>query len=168
MTPRGWAIALFCSLALNVLLAGIIATAYLQRSRDIASRMTVYSVPWASRVIGSEVRPQVERIYVKYQDAMAKKRQALMANYEAVNATLEAPQFESKKFSEALARLRTETVAAQATMHEAMTEFAGQLTPTQRERLATAVNEWVEHREQRALRRAREIEKRGIGRTPNQ
>ena len=163
MTQRGWAIALFCSLAVNVLLAGVIATAYVQRSRDMASRMTVYSVPWAFRVIGEEVSPQVQRIYAKYQGAMTQERQALMANYAEVNSALSAPQFERKKFSEALERLRTNTVAAQTTMHQAMGEFASELTPQQRQVLAAAVSEWSERREQRAIRRAQEIEKRGAG-----
>ena len=160
MTPRGWAIALFCSLALNVLLAGVVITAYVKRERDMASRMTVYSVPWASRVIGSEVAPLTQRIYAKNQAVMAKERQALMRDYAAVSTALSAPQFDRKKFAQALDQLRADTATAQATMHEAMTDFAAELTPAQRQTLAATVNEWAARREQRALRREQEIEKR--------
>lgn len=159
MTPRRWAIVLFCSLAVNVLLAGFVATAYFKRDRDMASRMTVYTVPWAFRVIGDQVGALARRNYLKYQAAMTQERQELMRDYETVNAALSAPQFERRKFTEALGRLRATTVAAQATMHEAMTEFAAELTPEQRRALAMRVNEWTAEREQRALRRERAIEK---------
>jgi uncharacterized membrane protein len=160
MTPRRWAIVLFCSLAVNVLLAGFVASAYIKRDRDMASRMTVYTVPWAFRVIGDEVGALARRNYLKYQAVMTKERQELMRDYEMVNAALSAPQFERKKFAEALDRLRVTTVAAQTTMHEAMTEFAAELTPEQRRELAMRVNEWTAQRERRALRREQEIEKR--------
>ena len=159
MTPRRWAVVLFCSLAVNVLLAGVIATAYFKRDRDMASRMTVYTVPWAFRVIGDEVGALARRNYLKYQAAMTKSRQDLMREYESVNTALSAPQFERKKFTEALGRLRSTTVAAQTTMHEAMSDFAAELTPQQRQELAMRVNEWNAQREQRALRREQAIEK---------
>jgi uncharacterized membrane protein len=161
MTPRGWAIALFCSLALNVLLAGVVVTAYVKRERDMASRMTVYSVPWASRVIGSDVAALTQRVYAKNQATIARERQALMQDYAAVSTALSAPQFDRKKFVQALGQLRADTATAQATMHEAMTEFAAELTPAQRQTLASTVNDWAARREQRALRREQEIEKRG-------
>ena len=159
MTPRRWAIVLFCSLAVNVLLAGVVATAYVKRERDAASRMTVYSVPWAFRVLGDEAGMLARRIYIKYQTEMAKDRQALMQDYQTVNSALSAPQFERKKLGEALGQLRADHVAAQETMHEALTEFAGELTQQQRTRLADTVNQWAERREQRALRREQAIEK---------
>jgi uncharacterized membrane protein len=161
MTSRGWAIALFCSLALNVLLVGVVVTAYVKRERDMASRMTVYSVPWASRVIGADVAPLTQRVYARNQATMARERQALMQDYSAVSTALSAPQFDRKKFARALGQLRADTATAQATMHEAMTEFAAELTPEQRQMLASTVNEWAARREQRALRREQEIEKRG-------
>ena len=58
MTPKWWAGILFASLAMNVLLAGIIVTAYLNREsrdRELVQRMTVYTVPWAWRVVGEDV-----------------------------------------------------------------------------------------------------------------
>jgi uncharacterized membrane protein len=160
MTQRGWAITLFCSLAVNVLLAGVIVTAYLKRDLDMASRMTVYSVPWALRVIGREVDELTQRIYTKNQAAMNRERQALKQDYAAVNGALAAPQFDRKKFAQALGQLRADTATAQATMHEAMTDFAAELTPAQRQQLAATVSDWAARREQRALRREREIEKR--------
>jgi len=160
MTPRRWAIVVFCSIALNVVLAGVIVAAYVNRDRDIALRMSVYTVPWAFRVIGEEVGTQARRIYLKYQAAMGAQRQSLMQDYHAVSSALSAPQFDGKKFNEALGRMRADTATAQATMHDAMTEFAAELTPEQRRQLAMTVNEWAEKREQRALRREQAIEQR--------
>jgi len=160
MTTRGWAVALFLSLAVNVLLAGVIVTAILNRERAMASRMTVYSVPWASRVIGSDAADLTQRIYMKNRTVMARERQALLQDYAAINAALSAPNFDRKKFVEALGKLRVDTAEAQTTMHEAMTDFAAELTPTQRQFLADTVSEWAERREQRALRREQEIDKR--------
>ena len=71
---------------------------------------------------------------------------------------LTAPQFDRQKFGNALARLRGDLSSAQETMHNGMVDFVSELTPEQRHELATQVNEWAEQREQRALRREREVE----------
>lgn len=160
MTPRVWAVVLFISLAVNVLLAGVIAAAYVQRDRDMAHRMTIYTVPWSLRVIGEDVGTYARRIYVKYQSAMANDRQVLARDYQAINEILDSEQFDRTAFSEALAKLRTDIGAAQTTMHEAMTEFAGGITPEQRRQLTGFVEEWSDKREQRAIRRDELIEKK--------
>ena len=160
MTPRWWAAVFFASLALNVLLAGIIATAYYNRDRDLVHRMTVYTVPWALRVVGDEVITMARRTYVKYQATMTQNRQVLARDYAAVNEILDAPQFNREAFSEALAKLRADITIAQATMHEGMAEFVSGLTPDQRGRLSDFVNEWWLKREQRAIRRDELIEQK--------
>lgn len=160
VTPRWWAGIVFVSVALNVLLAGVIAAAYLNRDHTMARRMTVYTVPWALRVIGEEVGIQARRIYVQNQAAMARDRSVLVQDYLTVNEALAAPQFDRAAFSNALGKLRNDIVAAQATMHEAMAEFAEGLTPAQRRELTAFVDEWSYRREERAIRRDELIEQK--------
>lgn len=160
MTPRYWAGAFFVSVALNVLLAGIIASAYLNRDRDMAQRMTVYTVPWALRIVGEDVGVLARRIYVKYQAAMARDRQTLTQDYMSVNEILAAPQFNRAAFADSLAKLRGDIGIAQATMHEGMVEFAGGITPEQRRQLTAFIDEWSVKREQRAIRRDEMIEQK--------
>lgn len=158
MTPPRWAAVLFVSVALNVLLAGIIGTAYLNRNRDMAHRMTIYTVPWALRVIGNDVGTLARRIYVKYQTAMTQDRQVLTQDYLMVNEILAAPQYNPVALKDALAKLRADIGMAQATMHEGMVEFAKEITPEQRRQLTAFIDEWSVKREQRAIRRDELIE----------
>ncbi len=160
MTPRHWAGVLFVSVALNVLLAGIIGSAYLNRDRDMANRMTVYTVPWALRIVGEDVGVLARRIYVKYQAAMAQDRQTLTQDYMKVNEILAAPEFNRAAFVESLAKLRADVGTAQATMHEGMAEFASGITPEQRRKLTAFIDEWSVKREQRAIRRDEIIEQK--------
>ena len=80
MTPRWWAGIFFASLAVNVLLAGIIVAAYINRedrNRELVHRMTVYTVPWAYRVVGEDVGVLARRIYARNQAEFARDRQTL-------------------------------------------------------------------------------------------
>jgi uncharacterized membrane protein len=163
ITPRWWAGIFFTSLAVNVLLAGIIVAAYLNREnrdRELVHRMTVYTVPWAWRVVGEEVGVLARRIYARNQSELARDRQILTADYAAINEILGAERFDRAVFDAALAKLRVDVAAAQKLMHEAMSEFAADLTPDQRRKLANFVADWSRERDQRAIRRDEMIEQK--------
>lgn len=163
MTPRHWAAICFVSLALNVLMAGVIGTAYVNRElrdRELVHRMTVYTVPWAFRIIGEEVGPAARRVYAKNQAELVRDRKTLAADYAAVNAILDAEQFDRAAFVQALGKLRTDVGSAQGVMHEAMSEFASELSRDQRRQLSQFVSDWSMTREQRAIRRDELIEQK--------
>jgi uncharacterized membrane protein len=163
MTPKWWAGMLFASLAINVLLAGVIVTAYLnreKRDRELAHRMTVYTVPWAWRVVGEDVGVFARQVYAKNQAELARDRQTLAADYAQVNEILSAEKFDREAFSAALAKLRTDVASAQHLMHDAMAEFAAGLTPDQRRKLTDFVADWSRQRHQRAIRRDEMIEQK--------
>jgi uncharacterized membrane protein len=160
LTSRHWAIALFSSLAVNVFLAGLVATSYIHRDRDAALRMTVYTVPWAFRTIGTDAEPKARKVFHKYRAALATSRENLHRDYKLTTDALLAPQFDRARFGAALERLRSDLSSAQATMHDGMVDFVADLSPEQRQELAVRVNEWAEQRQHRALTRDEEIEGR--------
>lgn len=163
MTPRRWAGIFFASLAVNVLLAGIIVAAFLNRDardRDLVHRMTVYTVPWAWRVVGEDIGILARRIYARNQVQMARDREILTQDYAAVNEILAAEKFDREAFEAALAKLRVDVAAAQKVMHDGMAEFATGLTVEQRRKLADFVADWSKQRDQRAIRRDEMIEQK--------
>jgi uncharacterized membrane protein len=163
MTPRWWAGIFFASLAVNVLLAGVIVAAYLNRDnrdRELVHRMTVYTVPWARRVVGEDIGVLARRIYAKTQAELARDRQTLTQDYAAVNGILSAETFDREAFASATAKLRADVAAAQSLMHDAMGEFAAGLTVEQRRKLTDFVADWSKQREQRAIRRDEMIEQK--------
>ncbi len=163
MTPRWWAGIFFASLALNVLLLGIVGAAYLNRDnrdRELVHRMTVYTVPWAWRVVGEDVGILARRIYARNQADLARDRQTLAEDYAKVNEILAAEKFDRAAFAGALAKLRMDVASAQKLMHEAMGEFAAGLTADQRRKLTDFVTDWAKQRDQRAIRRDEMIEQK--------
>jgi uncharacterized membrane protein len=163
MTPRWWAGIFFASLAVNVLLAGVIVAAYFNRDnrdRELVHRMTVYTVPWAWRVVGEDIGVMARRIYARNQAALARDRQTLAQDYAAVNEILSAETFDREAFSKATAKLRADVAAAQGLMHDAMGEFAAGLTVDQRRKLTDFVADWSKQRDQRAIRRDEMIEQK--------
>jgi len=163
MTPKWWAGIFFVSLAFNVLLTGIVVTAYIQREsrdRELVRRMTLYTVPWARRVVGEDVGVLARRIYAKNQSDLVRDRQILADDYATLNEILGAEEFDREAFREALAKLRSDVAAAQQLMHGAMTEFADGLTPEQRRQLTDFVADWSKQREERAIRRDERIEQK--------
>ena len=163
MTPRWWAGIFFASLAVNVLLAGIIVAAYLNRDnrdRELVHRMTVYTVPWAWRVVGEDVGVLARRIYARNQAELVRNRQILADDYAKVNAILAAQKFDREAFADALAKLRIDVASTQKLMHDAMGEFAAGLTVEQRGKLTEFVTDWAKQRDQRAIRRDEMIEQK--------
>mgnify|MGYP000320635872 CR=1 FL=1 len=64
LTSRRWAIIFFISLALNVFLGGLfVADKYFKDNRSRGFRGMTYSVPWARRILGDEVRPMAREIF---------------------------------------------------------------------------------------------------------
>jgi uncharacterized membrane protein len=163
MTPRWWAGIFFASLTVNVLLLGVVGAAYLNRDdrdRDLVHRMMIYTVPWAWRVVGEDVGVLARRIYARNQAELARDRQTLANDYAVLNDILAAEEFDKAAFAEALTKLRTDLAAAQKLMHDAMGDFAADLTHAQRRQLANFVADWSQQRDQRAIRRDEMIERK--------
>jgi uncharacterized membrane protein len=159
MTPKRLAIVLYCSLAVNVLLAGIIVAAFYFKEHRRGVRGMLYSVPWAVRVIGKEVRPKARELYTSRQDQIQANRAKLKQDYEQVNAALAAEPFDKAKFDTALNDLRVNALARQEMIHRGMSELASGLTAVQRRQLADEVRKWAERRERRRQRRLERLQK---------
>ncbi|MEK9678998.1 MAG: periplasmic heavy metal sensor [Rhodospirillaceae bacterium] len=159
LIPKRLAIVLYCSLAVNVLLAGIIAAVYFKDHQRRGVRGMLYSVPWAARVIGKEVRPKARELYRSRLEQIQASRDKLNQNYEQVNAALAADPFEKAKFDTALNDLRVNALARQEMIHRGMTELATGLTAAQRRKLADEVKKWAERRERRRQRRLEHLQK---------
>ncbi len=56
MTSKKWAIILFISIALNIFLGSVLVADKFFKEKRHTFRGMVYSVPWAVKVIGKEVR----------------------------------------------------------------------------------------------------------------
>lgn len=156
MTGRRWAIVLFCSLALNLFLGGLLGADKFfghQRGRPLARML--YSPPWAARVLGDEIRPQTRELFQKRRPAIRANRRALRETHGQLNAQLAAQAFQKAQFAASLGRLRALTQGAQAGMHEDMASLAARLSRAQRQELAVAVDKWVTRRARRAERHRR-------------
>lgn len=160
MTPRRWAIIFFCSLAVNILLVGVIvAGLYFKDSLRGHGRM-LYSVPWAVRVIGKEVRPQAREMFEARRDQIRQNRARLHQNYQKLNGILGAEPFDKAAFEAALADMRRNALSRQEMIHNGMTNFAAGLTQEQRQKLAATGQKWTERRERRAKKRQERFDRK--------
>jgi uncharacterized membrane protein len=154
MTGRRWAIVLFCSLALNLFLGGLlVADKYFGHQRGHSLARMLYSPPWAARVVGKDIRPQMRELFRNRRASIRANRRALRETHGQLNAQLAAEPFQKDQFAASLGRLRVLTQGAQAAMHEDMATLAAGLSQAQRQELAVAVDQWVERRARRAERR---------------
>ncbi|MAF47774.1 MAG: periplasmic heavy metal sensor [Rhodospirillales bacterium] len=161
MTSRRWAIVFFCSLALNLFLAGLVITdKFFDHRHGRAFGRMLYSAPWAMRVVGDEIRPQVRDIFRKHRDAIRANRQELHKTHMQLNAMLLAEPFQREQFSASLGKLRELTLGAQMRMHQDMAVLTAGLTTEQRQELAGAVEKWLERRARRAAHRHQRRERR--------
>jgi len=158
MTSKKWAIILFISLALAIFLGGaLIADKFFKEKRH-AFRGMVYSVPWAVKVIGKEVRPQARENFMSRRGQIRQNRQTIQQSYSGVNAALGADPFNREALSASLSDLRNKSLRRQELIHESMVDFAASLSSDQRMELADSVDRWMERRERRFERRMRHIE----------
>lgn len=153
LTPRRWAIIFFISLALNVFLGGLfVADKYFKDPRSRSYRSMVYSVPWARRVLGDEVRPMAREIYRAHRESFRGNRRARAELYQSVSGALAATPFDKATLKKALNALQENLQLGQTAMHSMMVEFSAKLTADQRQKLVVEVARLAEKRKQRRER----------------
>ncbi|MDP6257597.1 MAG: periplasmic heavy metal sensor [Rhodospirillales bacterium] len=164
LTSRRWAIIFFISLALNVFLGGLlVADKYFKGHRGAGFRGNVYSMPWARRVLGDEVRPMMRQIFRERREGFRGNRRARAELYNNVSAALAKEPFDQAELRQALGALQANLQAGHTAMNDMMAEFSSKLTTDQRKQLVQAVAKWqerrrarFEHRRQRRLERQKE------------
>ena len=158
MTSKKWSLIVFASLAVNVFLVWALVADKLFNGHRPVSQGMVYSVPWAVRVIGREVRPQARENFMARRDQIRQSRKAMSLIYTDVNTALKAVPFDRQVFSASLSALREKTLQRQVLIHDSMTEFVAGLTRDQRLELSNSVEKWKERRSKKIDRRLRSIE----------
>ncbi|MBT3915352.1 MAG: periplasmic heavy metal sensor [Rhodospirillaceae bacterium] len=154
LTSRRWAIIFFISLALNVFLGGlIVADKYFKGHRGPGFRGTVYSMPWARRVLGDEVRPMMRQLFRERREGFRGNRRARAELFNNVSAALAKEPFDQAELRRALGALQANMQTGQTAMNDMMAEFSGKLTSDQRKQLVQAVAKWQERRRARFERR---------------
>ena len=149
--PRKWKITLIVSLALNLFLIAVIATAVIKgppfRGRGLA--MAPFSMPWAAHVLGKDTREMARDIFRSHFREYSGVRESLLADSRTLAQILAAPQFDRPKFEAALAKLWQDTGTAVTANHAAMADFAEKISPQQRAELAKEIEKSVDRRERR-------------------
>ncbi len=154
LTSRRWAIIFFISLALNVFLGGlIVADKYFKGHRGHGFRGTVYSMPWARRVLGDEVRPMMRQLFRERRDSFRGNRGARAELFENVTAAMAKEPFDQAELRNALGALQSNLQIGQSAMNDMMAEFSSKLTSDQRKKLVQSAAEWRERRRARFERR---------------
>ena len=158
ITSKKWAIILFISIALNIFLGSVLVADKFFKEQRHAFRGMVYSVPWAVKVIGKEVRSQARENFMARRDRVRRNRQTIQQSYSGVNQALSADPFNRDALSASLADLRSKSLRRQELIHNSMVDFAAGLSGDQRMELANSVDKWMERRSRRFKRRMRHIE----------
>ena len=161
LTSRRWAIIFFISLALNVFLGGLfVADKYFKDNRSRGFRGMTYSVPWARRILGDEVRPMARGIFRENRESFRGTRQARSRLYKNVSGALAKEPFDKNELAKALTALQENLQIGQSRMHNMMVEFSARLTSDQRKKLVQEVARMQEKRkERRERRRKRRLER---------
>jgi uncharacterized membrane protein len=159
---RKWAIVMIVSVALNLFLAAVIATAWVKMPRHFNRGFATapLSMPWAVRVLGQDTRPMAREIFHERFPEFSDVRRTLLDDSRNLAAILKEPQFDRIKFEAALTELRDHTNLAVTANHAAMAEFAEKITPVQRLELAETIENGVRRRERRYERWRERREKR--------
>ncbi len=161
LTSRRWAIIFFISLALNVFLGGLfIADKFFKDHRGRGFRGMTYSVPWARRILGDEVRPMARDIFRAHREDFRGNRRARSELYKNVANVLAKEPFDQTAFKKALGALQENLQIGQTAMHSMMAEFSAKLTPDQRKKLVAEVARMQEKQQQRRERRRKRREER--------
>jgi uncharacterized membrane protein len=161
LTSRRWAIIFFISLALNVFLGGLfIADKYFKDKRGRSFHGMTYSVPWARRILGDEVRPMAREIFREHRESFRGTRRARAELYRKVMTVLAAEPFDKAAFRTALSALQENLQIGQTAMHSMMTEFSAKLTADQRKKLVQEVTRMQEKRQERRERRRKRRQER--------
>jgi uncharacterized membrane protein len=147
MTHRTTAILLAISVALNLFFLGVVTSWAWHRKPDTAhERHSAWhrgarsdESAWLSEAERDELRP---------------RRKALRGTRRDAEALLRADTFEPEKFRGALAALRTETDAIQASLHELMVKKAASASVEERRRMANA--NWPDEPRRRSHEKSRQ------------
>ncbi len=160
MTSKRWAVIFFISLAVNIFLIAVIAAGLWGWRGDRPQfRPGLYTVPWASRVIGEDTRPRARDVFRAHRDDYLAMRRSFRPLHEAVREALTADPFDPAALDTALARLRAQGELAQQQTHGMMGEFAAGLSAEQRQKLGIAIDRMIERRARRGERLNKRWEK---------
>ena len=137
LTSSRWAIIFFISLALNLFLGGLfVADKYLKGQGIRGFRGMVYSVPWARRILGDEVRPLAQQVLRDHREQFFDSRRDRAELYRNVTAALAYEPFDKKALRGTLTALQENMRINMTAMHNMIVEFSSQITADQREKLA--------------------------------
>ena len=161
LTSSRWAIIFFISLALNLFLGGLfVADKYLKGQGIRGFRGMVYSVPWARRILGDEVRPLEQQVFRDYRKQFIDTRRDRADLFRNVTAALVHEPFDKNALRGTLTALQENIQIDMAAMHNMIAEFSSQITPDQRKKLAREATRIQEKRFKRRERRRKRREKR--------
>jgi uncharacterized membrane protein len=136
MTPlaKRLSIALAVSIALNLLLAGILVGRAFHRG-PLPDR----DKPALHRERDGRRAP-LRGLYREHDDELRDKRRAIGAARRTARAALEAEPFDRAALERALEALRKETGASQEIMHKAIVDAASKGSPEERKKLGFALD----------------------------
>jgi uncharacterized membrane protein len=139
MTPlaKRLSIALAISIALNLLLAGILVGRALHRPPPPEREFP------AMRGDGYGRRAPLRGLFREHGAELGEKRRAIAEARRTARAALEAEPFDRAALDRALEGLRKETVASQEIMHRAIGDAAEKGSPEERKRLGHALERTV-------------------------
>lgn len=172
LTPtKKWSIILIGSLAVNIFLVGaLVAGMTLRGPGGFAGlfgdpppppppRATAgfesFSLPFAMRSLGNEVRPIVRETFKKHRREFGQFRRALGQGRRNAVEALAKPEFDAKALDAALKELRSRDILAREVVHRSVVEFAEKLTPEQRKQFAEAITVREAERKRRIKERRR-------------
>lgn len=168
---KRWAFVLVASLAINLFLIGAVVAGLTMRGPggpfrtappSLQGGLSSFSMPFAMRVLGPEVRPLARDTFRQHRRAFRSNREALIQGREQALRLLGAPNFKRTEFQTALDDLQRSEARARMAVYGSVAELAEKLTGEQRTRLATAIKDRearrIKHRQER---RRRVREKRG-------
>ena len=144
---RRWlGLALIASLALNLFFGGVLGGSWIAgwtAERPAAPARNVdgdafLPLPRLAERLSPEARAEAHAVFRAQRGDIRAQFRGLRAARVAVLRDLTAEPFDQDRLARSLAALRTQTVATQAEIHEALTELAARLGPEERRRLAEA------------------------------
>jgi uncharacterized membrane protein len=93
----------------------------------------------AAEVVGDPNNPRLRQLMDTHRQELTEHRNKVRATQQQVRSSLSAQPYDPQALELALSALRDETLSAQSAMHGALLEFARDLTPEQRAKLAERV-----------------------------
>ena len=148
MTHRTTAILLAISVALNLFFLGVVSSWAWHRTHEPAAH------DWRAAAAGHRGSRADQNVWLSEaeREELRPRRKALRALRRDAEALLRAESFEPEKFRGALAALRTETDAIQASLHELMLKKATGASLEERRRMADA--NWPDEPRRRSHQRS--------------